>query len=195
MTLLADLRLRFGSTRLPARVYLPAPSAVPAAGAPLVLWLTGRGARDLLCQDLSAAAAAVVIELGCREGGCGAGYEIDALGWATEHAPELGASSGPVAVAGQLAGAARAARLAVDAHESGWPVVRTQVLVRPAFSDLCRAARDRTTDAGTRLRCGAPASMCESSSATPGGGYRSTNWRERCNDGDIRCPTGSPSRI
>jgi alpha/beta hydrolase fold len=139
VTLLADLRLRFGSTRLPARVYLPAPSAVPAAGAPLVLWLTGRGARDVLCQDLSAAAAVVVIELGCREGGCGDGYEIEALGWATEHAPELGASSGPVAVAGQLAGGARAARLAVAAHESGWPAVRTQVLVRPAFSDLCPA--------------------------------------------------------
>ncbi|MGZ4344272.1 MAG: alpha/beta hydrolase [Solirubrobacteraceae bacterium] len=131
--------MRFGSTRLPARVYLPAPSTVPAAGAPLVLWLTGRGARDVLCQDLSAAADAVVIELGRREGGCSDGYEIEALGWATEHAPELGASSGPVAVAGQLAGAARAARLTVDAHESGWPAVRTQVLVRPAFSDLCPA--------------------------------------------------------
>ena len=137
MTLLADLKLRVGSTRLPARVYLPAPSAVPAAGAPLVLWLTGRGARDVLCQDLSAAATAVVIELGCRDGGCSDGYEIEALGWASEHAAELGASSGPVAIAGQLAGAARAARLAVDAHESGWPLVRTQVLVRPAFSDLC----------------------------------------------------------
>ncbi len=137
MTLFADLRLRFGPTRLPARAYLPAPSAVPAAGAPLVLWLAGGGARDALCQGLSEAAAAVVIELGCREGGCSDGYEIEALGWAAEHGPELGASSAPVAVAGQLAGAARAARLAVDAHESGWPVVRTQLLVRPAFSDLC----------------------------------------------------------
>jgi hypothetical protein len=139
VTLLADLRLRFGPTRLPARVYLPAPSAVPAGGAPLVLWLTGRGARDVLCQDLSAAAAAVVIELGCRDGGCSDGYDIEALGWAAEHALELGAGPGPVAVAGQLAGAARAARLAVDAHGSGWPVVRMQVLVRPAFSDLCPA--------------------------------------------------------
>jgi hypothetical protein len=139
MTLLADLRLRFGPTRVPARVYLPAPSAVPAAGAPLVLWLAGCGARDVLCQDLSAAAAAVVIELGSRERGCSDGYDIAALGWAAEHAIELGASSGPVAVAGQLEGAARAAQLAVDAHESGWPLVRTQVLVRPAFSDLCPA--------------------------------------------------------
>lgn len=138
MTLLADLRLRFGPTRLPARVYLPTRSSVPAAGAPLVLWLTGGTARDALCQDLSTSAAAVVIELGCR-GGCSHGYDIEALGWAAEHGPELGADTSSVAVGGQLAGAARAARLAVDAHESGWPVVRTQMLVRPAFSDLCPA--------------------------------------------------------
>jgi acetyl esterase/lipase len=105
----------------------------------LVLWLDGRAASDTLCQELSAAAAAVVIELGSREGGCSDGHEIDALGWAAEHAAELGASPGPVAVAGQLAGAARAARLAVDAYGYGWPLVRMQVLVRPAFSDLCPA--------------------------------------------------------
>ena len=109
-----------------------------AAGAPLVLWLTGGGARDVLCQDLSAAAAAVVIELGSR-GRCSDGYDVEALGWAAEHGPELGAGVGSVAVGGQLVGAARAARLAVDAHESGWPVVGTQLLVRPAFSDLCPA--------------------------------------------------------
>jgi hypothetical protein len=139
MTLIADLRLRFGPTRLPAVVYLPSPSAVPTARAPLVLWLTGRGARDVLCQELCAAAGAVVIELGRREDGGSDRYEIEALGWAAEHAGELGASSGPLAVAGQFAGAARAARLAVQAHGCGWPVVRTQVLVRPAFSDLCLA--------------------------------------------------------
>jgi hypothetical protein len=137
VTLLADLRLRFGPTRLPARVYLPAPATLSAAGAPLVLWLADRGTRDVLCQDLSAAAAAVVIELGCRTGGGNDGYDIEALGWAAEHAPEFGASCGLVAVAGRLAGAARAARLAVDAYDSGWPMVRRQVLVRPAFSDVC----------------------------------------------------------
>jgi len=105
----------------------------------LVLWLSGRGARDLLCQELSAAAAAVVIELGRREVATGAGHELEVLGWAAEHAPELGASSDRVAIAGQLAGAARAAWLAVEAHGCGWPVVRRQVLVRPAFSDLCPA--------------------------------------------------------
>jgi hypothetical protein len=139
MTLLADLRLRFGPTRLPARVYLPSPSMVAVDGAPLVLWLSGRSGRDLLCQELSEAAAAVVIELGGREGAVNDGHEIEALGWAAEHAPELGAGPEPIVVAGQLAGAARAARLAVEAHGYGWPAVRRQVLVRPEFSDLCPA--------------------------------------------------------
>jgi hypothetical protein len=136
MTLLADLRLRFGPTRLPARVYLPTPSELHADGAPLVLWLSGRGGRDLLCPELSAAASAVVIELATREQAVGDRPEIEALGWAAEHAPEFGASSELVVVAGRLAGAARAARLAVDAHDSGWPVVHRQVLVRPVFSML-----------------------------------------------------------
>jgi acetyl esterase/lipase len=136
MTLLADLRLRFGPTRLPARVYLPPPSEVPADGAPLVLWLSGRGGGDVLCQELSAAASAVVIELATREDAVGDGPAIEALGWAAEHAPEFGASSELVAVAGRLAGAARAARLAVEARDYGWPVVHRQVLVRPVFSVL-----------------------------------------------------------
>jgi hypothetical protein len=139
MTLLADLRLRFGATRMPALVHLPSPSAIAGDRAPLVLWLSGRAARDLLCQELSAAAAAVVIELGWREGTASNGHEIEVLGWAAEHAHELGATSGPVVVAGQLAGAARAARLVVEAYGCGWPVVRRQVLVRPEFSDVCPA--------------------------------------------------------
>jgi len=139
VTLLADLKLRFGPIRLPARVYLPSPSAAAPAGAPLVLWLAGRSARDVLCQELSAAATAVVIELGSHGGSCSDGYEIEALGWAAEHGVELGAEAAPVVVAGQLAGAARAARLAVEAHSRGWPAVRRQVLVRPAFSGLCPA--------------------------------------------------------
>jgi acetyl esterase/lipase len=38
-------------------------------------------------------------------------------------------------VAGHRAGAARAARLAVDARDDGWPVLHRQVLVRPAFTE------------------------------------------------------------
>ncbi len=129
MTLVADLRLRFGETRLPGRVYLPSASAAAEHPA-LVLWLADRSTGDVLCRDLSAAAAAVVLEIGR----CDGAGELASLGWAAEHARELGAHPGRLVVAGQLAGAARAARLAVDAHACGWPVVHRQVLVRPAFS-------------------------------------------------------------
>jgi hypothetical protein len=139
MTLVADLRLRFGETRLPARVYLPLLSPITADRAPLVIWLSGRNARDVLCRELSATAAAVVLELGRREGGSSGRYEVATLGWAAEHARELGAHPDQLVVGGQLVGAALAARLAVDARDCGWPVVRRQVLVRPAFSDACPA--------------------------------------------------------
>jgi hypothetical protein len=137
MTLVADLRLRFGQTRLPARVYLPLPAASAAEETPLVIWLTGRNGRDVLCRELSAAAVAVVLELGRREGGSAGGCEVATLGWAVEHARELGAHPDRLFVGGQLVGAALAARLAVDARDCGWPVVCRQVLVRPEFSDSC----------------------------------------------------------
>jgi hypothetical protein len=133
VTLVADLKLRFAGARLPARLYLPSPSTVAAGGAPLVVWLTARNGGDVLCRELSAAAAAVVVELGGSGGASGCGREVAALGWVAEHARELGAHTrGPV-VAGQLAGAARAARLAIDVRDSGWPILRRQLLVRPAF--------------------------------------------------------------
>jgi acetyl esterase/lipase len=136
--LVADLKLRFGPTRLPARLYLPSPSTVSSSGAPLILWLTVRNAGDPLCREFSAAAAAVVLELGRPpEGPNGGGQEVVALGWAAEHARELGAQEDRLVVAGQLAGAARAARLAIDVRDSGWPVLRRQVLVRPAFTQPC----------------------------------------------------------
>jgi hypothetical protein len=135
--LVADLKLRFGATRVPARLYLPSPSTVAAGCAPLVLWLTVRNAGDPLCRELSLVAAAVVLELGKPDGPDGCAYEAAALGWAAEHARELGAQAGRLLVAGQLAGAARAARLAIDARDSGWPVLRRQVLVRPAFAQRC----------------------------------------------------------
>ena len=59
-------------------------------------------------ENLSAAAAAVVIELGCRAGGGSDGYDTEALGWAAEHAPELGANPARIAVAGRLTDAKRA---------------------------------------------------------------------------------------
>lgn len=134
MSLVADLKLRFGPVRLPARVYLPAPRALAAGRPTLVVWLAGRKGGDVLCRDLSAAAAAVVLELPSSGLPSGGGHELAALAWAAEHASEFGVGGGPLVVGGQLAGAARAARLALDARDSGWPALRRQVLVRPTFA-------------------------------------------------------------
>jgi acetyl esterase/lipase len=113
-----------------------------AGGAPLVIWLTGRNGRDALCRELSATAPAVVLELGNGEDGNAGPHEVATLGWAAEHAEELGARSDRLVVGGQLVGAALAARLAVDARDCGWPIVRRQMLVRPAFSGSCPAPSD-----------------------------------------------------
>ncbi|MBV8943932.1 MAG: alpha/beta hydrolase fold domain-containing protein [Solirubrobacterales bacterium] len=134
MSLVADLKLRFGPVRLPARVYLPAPRALAAGRPTLVVWLAGRKGGHVLCRDLSAAAAAVVLELPSSGFPIGGGHELAALAWAAEHASEFGVGGGSLVVGGQLAGAARAARLALDARDSGWPALRRQVLVRPTFA-------------------------------------------------------------
>jgi acetyl esterase len=132
MTLVADLKLRFGRTRLPGRVYLPSPPGAAGQPAALVLWLAGRSNGDALCRELSAAAGVVMLEIGvCFDDGA---YEVASLGWAAEHAHELGAHPGRLVIAGQLAAAARVARLAIDAQDCGWPVVHRQMLVRPVFS-------------------------------------------------------------
>jgi len=133
--------LRFGPARLAARVYLPAarvylPAAqrVAAGGPPLVVWLAGGKAGDVLCRDLSAAAAAVVLELPSGDVPAGSAHDLAVLGWAAEHAAEFGAHGGRLVVGGELAGAARAARLALDACHSGWPALRRQLLIRPMFA-------------------------------------------------------------
>jgi carboxylesterase type B len=77
----------------------------------------------------------VVLELGSSDTASRREYDLSALDWAAEHARELGARPGALVVAGDRAGAARAARLAVHARDGGWPVLRRQVLVLPAFTE------------------------------------------------------------
>lgn len=134
MTLVADLRLRFGAVRLPTRLYLPSPSAVAPDGAVLMLWLASKDAGDALCAGLCAVASAVVLDVAPCEAPGDGGYGMAALEWAAEHAGELGADPGQLIVGGQRAGAERAAQLAVQARDSGWPALRRQALVLPAFT-------------------------------------------------------------
>jgi hypothetical protein len=113
----ADLTLRFGDTRVAGRLYWPPQTESDPA---LMLLL----ARDEgLGRGLCWAARAVVLALSSH----GA---LEALGWAVDHAPELGARSDDLLIAG----GADAALLAVSSHRAAWPPVRRQVLIHPVFS-------------------------------------------------------------
>lgn len=135
MSLVADLKLRFGAVRLPVRVYLPGASGTSADPPAVVIWLGAKNLGDPVCRELSDVAAAVVLELPGRDVAGGAGHDLAVLGWAAEHAREFGAHDRSLVVAGRQAGAACAARLAIAARDSGWPVLQRQLLVRPAFPE------------------------------------------------------------
>jgi acetyl esterase/lipase len=94
------------------------------------MWLGPKNLGDPVCRELSDVAAAVVLELSGRDVAGGAGHDLAVLGWAAEHAREFGADDAHVLVAG----GARAARLALVARDAGWPVLRRQLLVHPAFT-------------------------------------------------------------
>lgn len=142
MTLVADLRLRFGAVRLPTRLYLPSPSTAASDARALVFWLASKNAGDALCRELCAVTAAVVLELGSPKAASCGRYAMAALGWAAEHAGELGADPGRLIVGGQRAGAEQAVRLAVQARDGGWPALSRQVLVLPAFTSVSIAPSD-----------------------------------------------------
>jgi alpha/beta hydrolase fold len=132
----ADLTLRFGDRRLRGRVYWP-----PALGAnaALTVLLAGTGTgddtenADLLSRGLSSVGYVVL----AVRGGSDRSYEMAALGWAAEHAPELGACSDRLVVGGHQGGGARAALLAIGARDEGWPPLRRQLLVHPTFTAAC----------------------------------------------------------
>ncbi len=113
----ADLTLRFGGTRVAGRLYWP-----PGTGAERGLMLLL--ARDeSLGRGLCWATRAVVLALPARN-------QLEVLGWAVDHAAELGARPDHLLVAG----GADAAWLVVASHRAAWPAVRRQVLIHPVFS-------------------------------------------------------------
>lgn len=133
----AELRLRFGSLRVRTTVQWP---LVDAAWLALVL-------RDELSPIDRWVDGSVVIAL---DGGHPDWIELAILGWAAEHAGELGADGLHVLVAG----GARAARLALAARENGWPEVRRQILVHPVFSARQPMPRDVTGAPPATVVCG-----------------------------------------
>ena len=115
--LVAGMTLRFGSVRVAATVHWPRVETVSLA---LVL-------SDELSPIDSWLERSVVVGLA---GGIPSSIELAALHWVSQHVDELGAEGDCLLVAG----GARAARLALAARDSGWPVLRRQLLVHPRFT-------------------------------------------------------------
>jgi hypothetical protein len=112
----AELTLRFGATRLRASVHWPRADA-----GWLALVLTDElPASDPLVSD------SLVVALPGRHP---RDDELATLEWLAEHGRELGGTPRRLMVAG----AARAAWLAIGARDSSWPRLDRQVLVRPRF--------------------------------------------------------------
>ena len=124
---------------IPVRVYRPS----AATGLPLLLWFHGGGwvtgnldTHDQLGRLLSDAVGAVVVSVDYRlapeakfpaaADDCLAAYE-----WVLEHASEVGADAGRVAIGGDSAGGNLAAVVTLDARERGLPQPKLQLLVYP----------------------------------------------------------------
>ena len=135
--LTAGLTLRIAGRRLNSRVHW-AQGSDPKASSPLIFVsaLTEAADSDPLCRLLCSAAAAVALAIPSPRA-TDDDYELASLGWAVEHAYELGAHPEQVMVAGQGTGGARAARLAIRARNTGWPHLRRQILVHPTFTQTC----------------------------------------------------------
>jgi acetyl esterase len=124
---------------IPVRVYRPS----DATGLPLVLWFHGGGwvtgnldthdqLARLLCDDVGAVVVSVDYRLApeakfpAAADDCLAAYE-----WALEHAGEVGADAGRIAIGGDSAGGNLAAVVALDARERQLPQPKLQLLVYP----------------------------------------------------------------
>jgi acetyl esterase/lipase len=115
--MVADMTLRFGSLRVPTTVRWPTIETVSLA---LVL------ADELSPTDPWMENCVVVGLAGAHP----SSIELAALQWLSEHVAEFGAEDDHMLVAG----GARAARLALAARNSGWPVLQRQLLVHPRFT-------------------------------------------------------------
>jgi hypothetical protein len=115
--MVADMTLRFGRLRVPTTVRWP---RVPAASLAFVV------SDELSPGDRWIEDHIVVALAGAHP----EPIDLAALRWVAEHVGALGAPADRLLVAG----GARAARLAVAAGDSGWPVLRSQLLVRLEFS-------------------------------------------------------------
>lgn len=122
---IADLQLRGSTSPLPVRVYWPA-GAVSRPVPLLVFCIVGAGAdadAGVTCRSLAGDHGLLVLAVSCPAGAAGVPDVATVLGWAAEHAAELGGDPGRLLVAGQGAGAAVAAAVESQARAAGWPAV------------------------------------------------------------------------
>jgi acetyl esterase/lipase len=132
--LAAELTLRFGAERLHGRVYWPAATTAP----PLILLLGGARDGETFSASLSSVAGAVVLSFSRPPSEpSDVVVEVATLGWAAEHAFDLGADPQRLLIGGTYDSAGRAARVAIVARDQGWPAIRRQVLVYPVFDGAC----------------------------------------------------------
>ena len=135
-----SLRLRGAGQSVRVRVAWPE----PATGIPALLVFPGEDLERV--DELSARAGVVVLSPDDHLGAAAATLE-----WAGEHAAQLGADGGRLAVGG----GALAAALALRARDQGWPALARQVLIRPALeppSHLGGVAPATVVTAGSRDR-------------------------------------------
>lgn len=128
-----------GESDVPARLYTPSNGSEPRG---LLVFFHGGGfvlgnldSHDGTCRDLAAKSGSVVLAIDYRlapEHPFPAAVEDawSALRWAYEHAAELGAAPGRVAVGGDSAGGNLAAVSAIFARDAGLDL-RLQLLVYP----------------------------------------------------------------
>jgi acetyl esterase/lipase len=136
---------------VPVRLYRPpGPGPLPA-----VVWLHGGSfilgdldASDALCSRISAAAGALVVNVGYRlapEHPCPAGLRdaCAAMDWVASAARELNVDPARTALAGTSAGACLAVGTALLARDRGRSPPAYQLLTYPVLDDRCSTASAR----------------------------------------------------
>jgi acetyl esterase len=141
---------------VPVRIYR---SGRPGTGKPLVLYIHGGGfvygdlrGGDWMAGTVAKRLDAVVVSVDYRlapKHPFPAAVEdcVAALGWAADHAAELGADAARLGVMGESAGGNLAAVVALLARDAGGPRIRHQALLYPATGLEDSASKRENADA------------------------------------------------
>ncbi len=136
---------------IPLRVYRPAGVAASVA-LPGLMYFHGGGwvigdldTHDVLCRQLTAEAGVTVVNVDYRlapehKFPAAADDAWAATRWTVAHASEFGVDAGRLAVGGDSAGGNLAAVVALQARDTGAPIIKLQVLVYPV-TDVAAESR------------------------------------------------------